>query len=325
MVIQRAVASAFFISALGAGVILHAGHAGDATQVGSGQTPSQFPLSFSVRERGSSVTPAFEGWYYNKDGSTSLLIGYFNRNTKQELDLPIGPNNHIDPGGPDLGQPTHFLTGRQYGVFTIKVPKDFGAKKLAWTLISNGQTNTITLHTKPDYVVEPFEDPANKNTPPVIRFQADGPTFTGPPVGIAATYTTTLPNPLTITTWMTDEGPKINIPEPSPNRGRGRGRGRGTGTDAAAAAAGFTPPPPMALSWSWFRGPAPVRFDNPKPPVTKENDGKASVTVTFTEPGEYILRAQANDSTGEGGGGFQCCWTNAHVKVTVRPAAPTGQ
>jgi hypothetical protein len=30
---------------------------------------------------------------------------------------------------------------------------------------------------------------------------------------------------------------------------------------------------------------------------------------------------QANDSTGEGGGGFQCCWTNAHVKVTVKPAA----
>jgi hypothetical protein len=38
-------------------------------------------------------------------------------------------------------------------------------------------------------------------------------------------------------------------------------------------------------------------------------------------PGEYILRAQANDATGDGGGGFQCCWTNVHVKVTVSPAA----
>ena len=34
--------------------------------------------------------------------------------------------------------------------------------------------------------------------------------------------------------------------------------------------------------------------------------------------GEYILRVQVNDATGEGGGGFQCCWTNAHVKVTVK-------
>jgi len=40
-------------------------------------------------------------------------------------------------------------------------------------------------------------------------------------------------------------------------------------------------------------------------------------TATFTAPGDYILRAQANDVSGEGGGGFQCCWTNAHVKVTV--------
>jgi hypothetical protein len=51
-----------------------------------------------------------------------------------------------------------------------------------------------------------------------------------------------------------------------------------------------------------------------------EADGKASTTATFSEPGEYILRAQANDTTGEGGRGFQCCWTNVHVKVTVTPA-----
>jgi hypothetical protein len=38
-------------------------------------------------------------------------------------------------------------------------------------------------------------------------------------------------------------------------------------------------------------------------------------------PGEYILRAQANDATGDGGGGFQCCWTNVHVKVNVTSAA----
>ena len=33
-----------------------------------------------------------------------------------------------------MGQPTHFLTGRQYGMFAISVPKDFGTKKLTWTL-----------------------------------------------------------------------------------------------------------------------------------------------------------------------------------------------
>ena len=42
----------------------------------------------------------------------------------QELDIPIGPNNRIEPGGPDMGQPTHFLPGRQWGMFTVPVPKD---------------------------------------------------------------------------------------------------------------------------------------------------------------------------------------------------------
>jgi hypothetical protein len=33
-----------------------------------------------------------------------------------------------------------------------------------------------------------------------------------------------------------------------------------------------------------------------------------------------VLRAQVNDASGDGGGGFQCCWTTGHVKVTVLPA-----
>ena len=132
-------------------------------------------MSIGIRERGSGVTPALEGWYYAKDGSANILIGYFNRNTKQEFDIPIGPNNRIEPGGPDQGQPTHFGLGRQWGVFTIKVPKDFGTKKLTWTIVANGLTNAITLHTHADYIVEPFEDAANKNTPPVVRFAAGGP------------------------------------------------------------------------------------------------------------------------------------------------------
>ena len=43
-----------------------------------------------------------------------------------------------------------------------------------------------------------------------------------------------------------------------------------------------------------------------------------TATATFSAPGEYLLRVQANDESGEGGGGFQCCWTNTYVKVTVQ-------
>jgi hypothetical protein len=308
--VQRAFTAVALGAAVASGAMVHG-------QQGSGQTPSQFPLSNAVRERGSSVTGAYEGWFYNKDGSVGLLVGYFNRNTKQEFDIAPGPNNRIEPGGPDMGQPTHFLTGRQWGVFTIKVPKDFGSKKLAWTIVTNGQTNIITLHTRPEWIVEPFEDPASKNTPPVLKFAEDGLGFAGPPQAIAANYTATVGTPLPLTLWATDEGPKVNIPEP------GRGRGRGRGGDAAAAA-GFTPPPALAVVWSLHRGPAAVKFDNARPAIDRNANGKTTVTATFSEPGEYILRAQGNDSTGDGGGGFQCCWTNAHVKVTVKPAVPSG-
>jgi hypothetical protein len=301
---QPAVAAFFLLSAVAAGLAR-------GGQQGVGQSPSPFPLSNAIRERGSSVTGAFEGWYRATDGSVNLLVGYFNRNTKQELDIPVGPQNQIEPGGPDQGQPTHFLTGRQWGVFSIKVPNEFGTKKLTWTLVANGQTNVITMHLKPEWIVEPYEDAANKNTPPMLRFAADGPTFTGPPSGIAAAYSTLLRDPVALTTWVTDEGPKINIPEPPP-----AGRGR-----SSSGAPIPPPPPPLSITWSKFRGPGTVVFDNAKPSIDKAAGGKTSTTATFSEAGEYILRVQANDQSGDGGGGFQCCWTNAHVKVTVKPAA----
>jgi hypothetical protein len=60
-----------------------------------------------------------------------------------------------------------------------------------------------------------------------------------------------------------------------------------------------------------------VTFENARP--APDAAGKTATTAKFTAPGEYILRAQANDATGDGGAGFQCCWTNVHVKVTVNP------
>jgi hypothetical protein len=299
--------------------------------------PSSLPLTAPIRERGTSVTPAFEGWYFDKDGTQRVLVGYFNRNTKQEFDIPAGPNNRIEPGDPDQGQPTHFTPGRAWGVFSIKLPKDFGTKKMTWTIVANGFTNAITLHTQADYIVEPFGDAANKNTPPSLKFRPDGPAFLGPPSTIAENYTATVGMPLALNVWASDEGPKINIPEPRSGRGGrgGRGDAAGRGGDAAgrggaaggragAATPEFQPPPPIAITWTKFRGPGDVKFDNPKPAIDREANGKSTATATFGAPGEYILRLEGNDSTGSGGGGFQCCWTNAHVSVTVKPSTGTG-
>ena len=82
---------------------------------------------------------------------------------------------------------------------------------------------------------------------------------------------------------------------------------------------------PVVLRWSKYRGPGKVTFSEVKPALARIDDktvtfsGKANTTVSFSEPGDYILHLLANDYSGEGGGGFQCCWTNAQIKVTVRP------
>lgn len=274
---------------------------------GAGQASGQLPLE-PTRDSGQSVTGAFEGWYQNPDGTFSLLVGYFNRNQKQTLAIPVGPNNRIEPGGPDQGQPTHFLPRRQWGVFTITVPRDVGDTKLTWTLVANGQTTSVPLHLNPLWVVEPYKDAGLGNTPPTVRFEAGGAAHQGPPSGISASFTTKMSDPLTLNVWVADD--RIRAPEAQGRQGQG---GRGG-----------PPPPPVTVSWSKFRGPGAVTFDKERPTVD-EADGKASTTATFAAPGEYILRVQVNDTTGEGGRGFQCCWTNAHLQITVTPGASSAR
>jgi len=55
---------------------------------------------------GQNVVPVFEGWERNPDGSFNMVFGYMNRNYEEDLDVPVGPDNHFEPGTPDQGQPT---------------------------------------------------------------------------------------------------------------------------------------------------------------------------------------------------------------------------
>ena len=42
---------------------------------------------------GQDVVPVYEGWLRNKDGTFTFVFGYFNRNWKEELAIPAGPDN----------------------------------------------------------------------------------------------------------------------------------------------------------------------------------------------------------------------------------------
>src|SRR5712691_1799774 len=75
---------------------------------------SQLPTQISQTkfDSGQDVVPVYEGWIRNPDGSFDMIFGYFNRNFKEELAIPAGRDNMIEPAGPDRGQPTYFLPRR---------------------------------------------------------------------------------------------------------------------------------------------------------------------------------------------------------------------
>lgn len=258
------------------------------------------------RGSGDSVTGAFEGWFYNPDGSRSFLIGYYNRNSQQEIDIPIGPNNRIEPGGPDMGQPTHFLPGRQWGMFVVNAPKDFKpTDSFVWTLVANGQSTSIPLRVKSDYVMSPFTEIAVNNTPPVLRFDIAGKTTQGPVANItaaAAAMTASVSAPMPLNVWASDDMKYTSGTNAPPSGSRA----------------------PVTVRLSKYRGPGVVTFDKARPELEKVPgsaafNGKATANAKFSEPGDYMLHIIGNDYSGDGGGGFGCCWSTAIVKVAVKP------
>ena len=271
----------------------------------SASPPVAQQISEPLRGFGAGVTPAYEGWFTNADGTHSFLIGYLNRNNSQSVDIPIGPANRLEPGGPDLGQPTHFLPGRLTGMFLITVPKEFGkTQRLTWTLTANGQTNTVPFWMNDLYEVSPFTDIAVGNKPPVIRFDATGPTIQGP-IGLIARAiprTATVTAGVSLPVWASDDA-KYSSGSNAPQR---------------------NPPPAVILHWSKYRGPGTVTFDKANPAFEKMDgaaafNGKATVLAKFSAPGEYLLHVLAEDFSGSGGGGEVCCWTTSMVKVVVTP------
>ena len=165
--------------------------------------------------RGQNIAPVYEGWEKNPDGSFNLLFGYFNRNLGERIDIPVGPDNTIEPGGPDQGQPTHFYPRRSRFLFKIRVPADFGDKELVWTLTSNGQTEKAYASLLVDYFIDDTVVQNNKgagggaggqyvltgNVPPDLRIE--GPrqreAAVGEPLELAAVVTDDgIPRPRTL-------------------------------------------------------------------------------------------------------------------------------
>jgi hypothetical protein len=268
--------------------------------------------------KGQSISPAFEGWESNPDGSFNMLFGYMNRNWEEEIDVPIGPDNNISPGAPDQGQPTHFYPRRNRFVFKVRVPKDWGQKELVWTLTANGKTErayaTLRADSFVDDLVQASEQGAlgagvsspemRKNTPPTLK------------VDSAPTRTVKVGEAVTLPAYVLDDG------QPRPRFGPGSRSERFF--DRPVAGVHPSQRPPVALtvgsqaglrmSWFVYRGPNTASFTPEQAKVWEDTrvganspwaprwvapviptDGRIDTTVTFSEPGTYVLRCLASD------------------------------
>ena len=260
---------------------------------------------------GQNIAPVFEGWEENADGSFNMVFGTFNRNWEERVHVPVGPDNHVEPGGPDQGQPAYFYPRRNRYVFRVRVPEDFGTKEVVWTLTVHGKTERAYATLHPDYILDSDmvqrnyvgTTPAQMslNQPPVVSVEG------------ATTRTVSVGEPLALSASVTDDGLLKARAAPKVEPGR---------------EPGYIPALGLRVAWFVFRGQgAEVAFDPEQirlypdytgnspfapgwlpPPLPA--DGKFPVSVTFGAPGTYVLKVMAHD------GGFGVA---QDVTVTVSP------
>lgn len=233
---------------------------------------------------GQDVVPSFDGWLRNPDGTFTMVFGYLNRNYKEELAIPAGPENKVEPGGDlDRGQPTWFLPRRHAWVFQVKVPADWGQKELVWTITSHGRTEKAYATLQMEQEIIPRLIMSRGNLSPGL----DDPNKP-PSISIIAPVSAAIPGtPVALTTLVTDDG----LPKPrAPRVTRAPEPGKPL---AQTNSAGGGPRMGLNVTWTQYRGPAKVTFDTSGPILVA--DGKAVTAAHFSQPGTYVLRATAND------------------------------
>ncbi len=244
---------------------------------------------------GQNVIPLFDGWFPNADGTFTLCFGYFNMNTEESLDVPLGEANKLEPALYDGVQPTHFdpvpnptltrLFRHHWCVFSIIVPEDFGDSEILWTLETQGNKLEVPGWLLPAYILDEEFTTGRNTVAPYLSLNDDPPNFRGRK-GL----------------W---EGPRIaKVGEP-----------------LALIARIVHPESGTWLGWTLHQGPGPVEFSPAELRMDVAN-GTVTTTATFDQAGSYVLRVQAiNDTERQGnptyGFEFYCCWTNGYVRVDV--------
>jgi hypothetical protein len=242
------------------------------------------PLAQIRYAAGQNVVPVFEGWERNADGSFTMVFGYMNRNYEEQVDIPVGPNNAVEPGGVDQNQPTHFYPRRQQFVFKVKVPKDWGKKDLVWTLTSRGKTEKAYGTLLPFWEIDSGTYQQNRGGPGELGEEDNAPTAK---LEGTAQRTVDVDTPLTLDAYVIDDGRPSNRPSQSGSNPRVEG-------PLSQAVVKLDRGMRLGVVWVVYRGDARAVTFSPAKAAVGEG-GKASTTVRFSAPGTYVLRGYADD------------------------------
>jgi len=244
--------------------------------------------------QGGLVAPYFDGWYENPDGSVTLSFGYMNRNTEEVVQIPTGDNNRISPAEFDGVQPEiffpvsygNFSGRRERGVFVVTLPPARRNEEVVWTISHAGESYSVPGRTWSS-AYQLSEMPRGMGTlSPTLSFEESGPTAQGRKNFTSAPRTARVGVPLTLDVWAEDQGVRENRVA-------------------------------VNMVWQEHRGPARVEF---APRNARLNPGAplGTTSVTFSEPGDYVLRVRIDNFTiRDSRFSFQCCWTNGYVPVRV--------
>ena len=272
------------------------------------QTPPGLPTEITQNRfnSGQSVIPYYEGWIHNPDGTFDLIFGYFNRNFQEEFSIPAGPDNKVEPGAVDQGQPTYFLARRQRFLYRVRVPANFGKGIVTWSVTTHGRTEKAFGDLIPPEEITERVVMTNGNFNPGLDDPNKPPALT-----IAPTQNVAAGVPVNLTASIADDGlPKPRAAPPAPPPAPTTTTGVIT---AQVNSSGGGRPRGLTLSWLEYGGPAKVTFGNTG--AISVTSGEAKTTARFAAPGTYKLIANAND-------GSMSTKVLVTVIVTGKPTTP---
>ncbi|MBM4184222.1 MAG: hypothetical protein FJ207_08330 [Gemmatimonadetes bacterium] len=249
----------------------------------------------NLRSSEQPVAPIFDGWYHEADGTVSLCYGYHSLNLDQDVDVPLGPDNFLEPRALDGAQPTHFDEvppeyRRHFCAFTVNVRSAEGADSVVWRLTTHGVSLEARATGSPYYRIdEPDQASRSVHAPRVAILEP----VAGPEVRGRSNHVDA------------GRGFRAGVDERVPLSAR-VAAGPGAGDDLR-----------VRMLWTLHQGPGAVSIEEEDEVVSGAREVRHTTSVRFSSPGDYVLRLQAVDWADGNSFGFHCCFTNAYVKVSV--------